>query len=280
MEKKLFVIRRIKKLYATKIECLPYVHWFNPLVTLYLNFRSFPIKQAIKLPIFVYGWPRLFSLFGSMECVGMCRMGMVTLNKTNTGSPQLCVSNVAINNWGRIIFHGKCEIHCSKINVYGGGILEFGNCCKVMHEVNITASTKVSIGDYSWIVHRCQVLDTNYHYIADLNKQIVSRMARPIVIGKYCWVCNSTTISGGAIIPNKTIVASNSLVNRDMSDIPENSIIGGVPAIFIKNGYRRVDSLKLHSSVSKFFRENPDALYYKFPFNCENGNCCNADIDK
>lgn len=93
------IIRKLNELYTKYIECMLYVNWFNPLVTIYLNFRSFPLQQAIKFPVFVYGWPRLYSLYGWMRCENICKTGMIRLNMSNAGAPQY-EKEMAINNWG------------------------------------------------------------------------------------------------------------------------------------------------------------------------------------
>ena len=147
-----------------------------------------------------------------------------------------------------------------------------------MHGVNITASTKITIGKYTRIVHRCQVLDTNYHYVVNLTKRIVPRMSRPIEIGDYCWICNSTTITGGAIIPEKTIVASNSLVNKDFSNVPPTSIIGGIPAKLIGSGFRRIESLNFQRCISDYFRNNPLETVCPVDESIDESSC-NADND-
>ena len=262
---------------VSRIERLPYVNWFNPLMTLYLNFRSFPLKQAWKIPVFVYGWPKIFSLYGSMECQGKCKTGMVSLNSTNTGAPSVPGSSTAINNWGKIIFRGKCQIYTSnKINVGVHGVLDMGDGTKIMHFCNITAHESVRIGEQSRIVHRCQVLDSNFHFIADFNKLRIPKYTRPIEIGSYCWICNSSTITGGAKLPNKTIVASNSLVNKDMTVIPEESMIGGVPAKLIGTGYRRVESKKLQHSIWIYRSKHKDVDYYPLPEDVDH-DICNVD---
>lgn len=272
------IVFNIGILYVKYIERLPYINWFNPLITIYLNFRSFPIRQAWKLPVFVYGWPKLFSLFGSMECGGKCKTGMVIFNATNHGAPSSPGTSTAIDNYGKIIFHGKCKIYTSnKINVGQNGVLNLGEDVKIMHHCNITAYESVCVGAHSWITHRCQVIDTNFHFIADFNKHRVNCQTKPIMIGDYCWICNSTTIAAGAKIPDKTIVASNSLVNKDMSDIPIESMIGGVPAKCIATGYRRVDSMKLDSLLHKYFRDNPDMRAYSLDEDISHSVC---DVDE
>lgn len=267
----------LSKLYVVCFERLLYKNWFNPLVTLYINFRSFPFQQAWKLPLFAYGWPKLFSLYGSMECVDKCCTGMIKLNQTNTGMPNNPGVSTAINNWGKIIFHGKCQIYtANKLNVGRNAILELGEDTKIMCMCNITAYKSVRIGAKSWIVHRCQVMDSNFHLVANFNKMIIPHNYKSIEIGDYCWICNSSTISAGAKLPNKTIVASNSLVNKDMSDIPEESIVGGIPAKLLAIGFRRVDSKKLEETVNKFFLSHPEIPFFSLNLN-EHSSICDAD---
>ena len=212
-----------------------------------------------------------------MDCKGECKYGMIELNRTMSGMPNHPGSSTAINNFGKIIFHGKCVIHTfNKINVAYGAILEFGKDTKIMCGVNITAYKRIHIGNYSWIVHRCQVMDTNFHYIADFKHHRVNRRYKPIEIGDYCWICNCSTVSGGAVIPNKTIVASNSLVNKDMSEVPEESIIGGQPAKLISTGFRRIDCKRFERQIEKWFSKHPEADFY--PLN-EDVNHSICDVD-
>lgn len=43
----------------------------------------------------------------------------------------------------------------------------------------------------------------------------------------------------GTVIPDHTIVSSNSLCNKDYSDVPQFSIIGGIPARLISCNKKR-----------------------------------------
>lgn len=249
-------------------------NWFNPLLTIYLNFRSFRLSQAVRLPVFVYGHPRIYSLRGSMVCIGKIRMGMVSINKVQFACPNNTATSTEICNRGKILFHGNAIIGTgNKIIVELYGRLELGDNIKITDCCNITVHKSVCIGAQSRIVHRCQVMDSNFHYIANFNKNIVPTTNRPIVIGEYCWICNSSTVTGGSVIPDKTIVASNSLVGKDYSSIPEESIIGGIPAKLIATGFRRVENKDLVRKLTSFFQENQQENIY----NLENGishSCC------
>lgn len=273
------VIRKLHRIWSHDIPAGLNSNWFNPFATLYFNLVFFPFKQAIKFPMFVYGTPKLYCQMGNMVCEGMCHTGMIRFNSTIPFSPQAALgdSQIGISENGKIVFRGPCIIGTgNRILVGESGTLDLGKFTKIMSFCNITAYSRVVLGAYSWVVHRCQVLDTNFHFIANFNKGIIPDIMRPISIGEYCWICNSTTVSGGAVIPNKTIVASNSLVNKNMSDIPEESIIGGIPAKLIASGFRRVESHKLVGDLWMHYVVEGNEKNFKMPEMVEH-TICDAD---
>lgn len=252
-------------------------NWLNPLYTIYFNLAFFPVRQAIHFPVYIYGWPRLFSQYGKMQCVGICKRGMIRINLTLPNAPQATVGNTQLNIWGKVIFRGQCKIATScNILVNEEGTLDIGHDVRILTLCNITVYSKVCIGSHSRIAHRSQIIDSNFHYLVDFTRNQIKNRTHPITIGNYCWICNSSTISGGAVIPNKTIVASNSLVGKDMSSVPEESIIGGVPAKLVRTGFRRVENLSLENNIKRFFHCNPDARFYSLPEGIEH-SCCDSD---
>ena len=271
------LIDKFRKTYSLLVVRKLWVHWFNPFYTLYFNLVFFPMRQAVRFPVFVYGWPRLFAQYGRMECYGKCRTGMVRLNVTIPGGPQYAAGNTQLDIWGKVIFRGKCEIGSgNKINVGSGGVLDLGDDTKISTFCNVTTYAEIKVGAQSRIAHRCQLFDNNFHYIADFNRGIVKRLAHPISIGCYCWICNSTTVSGGAVIPDKTIVASNSLVSKDFSTIPAESTIGGIPAKLIGTNHRRVENKRFQATLSEYFSKNKDADIYEFGTSTDHSIC---DVD-
>lgn len=271
------IIRILDRRYGlARLESLLAVNWLNPIATLWLNFRSFPFSQAIKLPIYVYGRPRFYSLCGSMRIIGKVKSGMIKFNHCQIGAPNNLSLNSEICNQGDIIFYGPGLIGTgNKINVEGK--LSIGANFKITDMCNVGCYSKIEIGDQSWIVHRCQITDSDYHYIANFNDNTVKNSVQPIKIGKSCWIANSTTIVGGAIIPDYTLVCSNSLINKDYSHIPKNSLLGGIPAKLIATGYRRIDNSNINERVFKFYRSNPEKLYKLLPN--ENENTVSSILD-
>ena len=268
--------RRLGRIYVMKIErMLIYNKWFNPLATLYLNLRCVPLRQAVKLPILVFGFPKLFSTFGHIRFPQGCFHGMVRFNESIGGGPQCECGNSELNLWGTLIFRGPCTIGTSNKLIIGeDGVMDIGSDTKIMALCNVVAYKRVVLGNNSWIVHRSQVMDTNFHYVANFQRGGVKQIARPITIGDYCWICNNSTISGGAHLPHKTIVASNSLVNKDMSDIPEESLIGGIPAKLLYTGIRRIDNVELERKIRQHFFENNSEYIYSFDDDVDH-NICN-----
>lgn len=237
--------------------------WFNPFMTLYVNFRSFPLSQAIKLPVFIYGRMKIYSLSGRMLVTGNISTGMIVINKDVDGSPQCACGQTEITNNGTIIFKGNGYIGVGdRIRVSFGAVLSLGRGFAIRDFCNIGCFSKISVGDNTWIVHRCQVLDTNYHYTANIINREVGRRTKPISIGSNCWICNSSTIAMGTKLPDYTIVASNSLVNKNFEDIGEFSLLGGAPARVIGKGYVRVDNIEMQQKIDDYFSIEDSGKYH------------------
>lgn len=250
------------KMGFSALERLFATNWLNPFATIYLNLRSFPFKQAIRMPVWVYGCPRFYELSGRMIIDGKVSSGMVRFNQVKPGAPSNMSIKSEIFNKGLIIFHGIGFIGTgNKIVVGPKGVLDIGKNFKITDMCNIGCFRSVFIGEQSWIVHRCQIFDSNYHYVANFAKGTVPDCSKPIRIGRGCWICNSSTITGNAVLPDYTIVASNSLVNKDMSDIPVSSMIGGTPAKLIATGFRKIENSKIENEVAKFHKENSNGIF-------------------
>lgn len=258
-----FALRRFDKQYGIgALEQLISINWFNPILTIYVCFRSFPLKQAVRIPLFVYGRPRIYGLSGQMHVESKVSMGMIRFNISSPGSPNVGSLQSEIINHGFIIFRGLCEIRTGcRIRVDEKGILDFGNRIRLADMCNIGCYSRIKIGDMTRIAHRSQIFDSNYHYLANFEKHIVSQITQPIEIGNNCWICNSNTISKGAKIPDFTIVASHSMVNKDFSGIEKGSVIGGVPAKLMARNTYRIENKSFTRELCKFFQETEEPVY-------------------
>ena len=86
----------------------------------------------------------------------------------------------------------------------------------------------ITIGDGTLIGHNV-VLATLNHDIAPEKRSIIH--PAPIRIGKNVWIGSSVTVIAGVTIGDNSVVAAGAVVTKD---VPENTIVGGVPAKVIK----------------------------------------------
>jgi acetyltransferase-like isoleucine patch superfamily enzyme len=92
----------------------------------------------------------------------------------------------------------------------------------------IDCTDAITIGDFTTVAgYRSQLLT---HSI-DLARSHQS--ARPISIGSYCFVGTDCVILGGGSLPDFSVLASMSLLNR--SFVESHWLYGGVPSIAIKS---------------------------------------------
>jgi len=86
----------------------------------------------------------------------------------------------------------------------------------------------VTLGDGCQIGHNV-VFATLNHGLSPEERPIT--YPAPIVLGKNVWVGSNATILQGVTIGENAVVAAGAVVTRD---VPANTIVGGVPAKFIR----------------------------------------------
>ena len=96
-----------------------------------------------------------------------------------------------------------------------------------MHKVSNEAM-KITAGDGALIGHNV-VLATLNHDFAPQKRSTLH--PAPIVIGEKVWIGANATIVPGVTVGNGAIIAAGAVVTKD---VPENVIVGGVPAKIIK----------------------------------------------
>ena len=63
-------------------------------------------------------------------------------------------------------------------------------------------------------------------------------IAKPVEIGNDVWIGGNVTILPGITIGNNVVVAAGAVVTKD---VPDNCVVGGVPARILKNIENDVD---------------------------------------
>lgn len=163
----------------------------------------------------------------NIKTEGQLRIGMFYVGMMRKGDPTY------LNIRGNMLIRSTFNIEKGcRIDIGPNATISLGRgymnpMCKlvIMHSL--------FIGDGCAISWDCQFLDEDFH-------EVIYENSRPkqkgIHIGERVWIANNVTITGGARIPNGTVIASNSLVNKEFDE--ENTIIGGIPAKVLKRNVR------------------------------------------
>ena len=96
----------------------------------------------------------------------------------------------------------------------------------------IYSSERIEIGNDCMIAPFVYIVDSNHGDSLESNMNVQPNETKPIKIEDNVWIGTHSIILPGVEISCGAIIASGSVVNRD---IPPNTIYGGVPAKFIKN---------------------------------------------
>ena len=88
----------------------------------------------------------------------------------------------------------------------------------------------ITIGNHAFIGPYCGFY-TAAHPIDYSNRNKGLEKALPIVVGDNCWFGANVSVMPGVTIGSGCVIAAGSVVTHD---IPENSMIAGVPAKVIK----------------------------------------------
>lgn len=108
-------------------------------------------------------------------------------------------------------------------NITIGKYVFINSGCRFQDQAGIT------IGDGTLIGHNA-VLATLNHGIMPNDRRTL--YPAPIIIGKNVWIGASVTIVAGVTIGDNSVVAAGAVVTKD---VEANTVVGGVPAKFIKN---------------------------------------------
>lgn len=103
-------------------------------------------------------------------------------------------------------------------------VLEMAPHSGITNRHIIDCTDRVSIGSFSIVAGFRSQLLTHSINIATNRQE-----ARPITIGRYCFVGTASTILGGAVLPDYCVLGANTLLNKRFS--VTHRLYGGVPAV-------------------------------------------------
>lgn len=152
----------------------------------------------------------------------------------------LCVSP----SKGQIVIGDNCDLPDCRLYAIGGGHIKIGNYTTIRYNSKISAANEVTIGDYVIISNNVRIYDHNSHPTdPEIRKEMcftgfygdawspIKSDNKPVIIDDNVWIGEFSTILKGVHIGRGSIVASNSVV---VKDVPPYSIVAGNPAKVVK----------------------------------------------
>ena len=234
--------------------------------TIVFNFKVFPFKQALRFPVKIgkrvtmKGLHKGCVIMDSMETfiseLVTCRYpmyankGQHTLIRISKGSRLILGKNVRISSGSSIV-------------ISRGGVLTIGDNVLTNQQVVLYCIRKVFIGACTSIGWQTQIYDTDFHFIYRKSKRVIANNISEVKIGKGCWIPNRITISKGAHLPDYSVVAAGSLVNKNFSDIKEiGAFFAGCPASYKGVAGLRIINEQKQAELYDYFKESETPLMY------------------
>ena len=204
--------------------------------SLLFNLRYLPLKQAIKIPIYIYN-PIYISNSGSIKIEGPIERGMIHLGKY---SCPMYNRGIKWENKGRIIFKGSCNIgNESYISVGKNGILIIGNDVVNTGKLKIICAKNIIIDEHNRIGWETLIMDTSFHPLFDIEKKTFLPAVRSVYIGKNNWLGMQCVVMPGTNTPKHCIFGLRSIITRN-APIESYCTHGGNPLHIIRRNVERI----------------------------------------
>lgn len=213
------------------------IHFFftiNWLKTLYFNFKMLPFEQALKMPFYFYGSVKFSSLKGSVEIKSPIKRGMFgfgqqyEMTSKSSGTAEFVLK-------GKLIIRGYVQFGKDCFLMIGeNAVLDMHNMAGMASGGKLICTDHITFKTFARVGSECQIIDTDFHQMIHSETGERYQMTKPIEIGAYNYVGRWTSLMKGTITPDYCTIATNSLCNKDYSDLGNYILIGGIPAKLIK----------------------------------------------
>ncbi|MCR5413324.1 MAG: hypothetical protein K6F50_01185 [Kiritimatiellae bacterium] len=222
--------------------------------TLRVNLVLFPLRTALRFPVLcgrrcdIAGLRR-----GAVSLSCEPRFGMIVWGISPT--PRFSVKGL----WTLIRFSRRGTLSCGPGFIVRAGAsllvtgkLVCGEDVLVNQRALVVCSKEMTFGPHVRIGWDAQVLDSDCHLIYDETKRRINMPYASVVVGRNVWIASRANIGKGAKIPDYSIVARGSLLNRDFSSVTtRGNVFAGVPAELKATGRYRLLDIPLEIRASK-----------------------------
>lgn len=232
--------------------------------TIYFNFRTMPAREAWKTPVWIYGKTYFYNLSGSCVPLKGTKVRPGTFVIGHMDQTRSCDTITSITLKGKLYYGNNIVLRQgAKLKIGGRLILE--DNVYIGDNNTFMIDDSCTIGSKTRVANNCTFMDTDIHYIIDVNTGVVNPNLKPITIGEGNWIGAYTMIKKGVQTPRFMITVGPyaCLTKNYIKDIPEYACMGGCPAKLIKVGLRRVNNKKSERIISSHYDNSNDAFVYQ-----------------
>ena len=226
--------------------------------SIWLSFKALPFKQAIKIPIIV-SWNTKINSVGKIIFQGKIHPAMLMIGVIRLPAFETYRETTVFTNKGTLVIKGNVKLHPGvKLLIYKGATMSVGNHVGFGANTKIACNNSITIGDDVRISWNSQILDTDFHYLYNIEKDKFYPKSKPIVIHDNVFIGNGCTICKGTVITSGSVISCISKVKGDFSKEGENLLIVGNPAVILKKGFNMSSGWfpKKEIEINKMMREN------------------------
>jgi serine O-acetyltransferase len=112
------------------------------------------------------------------------------------------------------------------------GLIRLIHNCAIYCETNIGEGTVFGYGGIGVVVHKRSIIGKNCMIGSNVTIGGRSKSSNVPVIGDNVYIATGAKILGDIKVGNNSVIGANAVV---ISDVPENSVVAGIPARVIRN---------------------------------------------
>lgn len=240
MDRLIFILRFLVKL--------------NYLKTLIINFRCLKLKDAILFPILIFGPCRLHHLRGKIKFDCKVKTGQLLIGISDPVRSSFAKSYISL--LGNMIIGSHVVIRRGiKLSITGTLVLR--DSVFIGDNNTIICSDRIEIDKATRLANNVSVMDTDLHYVINIDTREIKNNHAPIYIGENNWIGTYTMVKKRTKTPKGTIIAGPfSSIGKDLTNkIPENSFIAGSPVKLIRTGFRRINNKQSDAIIAYHFNK-------------------------
>lgn len=198
--------------------------------TLRFNLTYFSGRTAYTFPVVFYCKPKLISLKGKVEITGIVHSRMIGFGYPGNSMKSSQGQIFWDNRGGTVVFKGKMGTNPDfSLRLLDGAKISFGNNCSFGQNNLISCKESITFGDDVLSSWDNQFFDNDFHLFFDIDKHQVITDSKPIEVGSKVFIGARCSLLKGTAIPYRSVVAANSVLNKDYGNTA-GSLIGGNPA--------------------------------------------------